>query len=296
MRRALPLVLVAFLAAACGDAPSSDSSGTDAPTDTMMDMSVSDVAPGATYVKPTVSIPATTPTELEVTPLQSGSGPAAQAGDGIVVRYVGVRSEDGTEFDSNYDGEPFAFTLGEGRVIQGWDQGLVGAQQGERVQLDIPPDLAYGDSPQGDVIQAGDALTFVVDVVAVLPAFTADAAPEVEVAPAPNSGQVRSTDLVVGEGAELAEGATGIIHIVVYRADTGERLDATWGTSPLTFTNSAETQVYSGILQAVDGMRVGGRRQAQIPYPLMFNGQGNDTLGLPPETDVVLVIDLIGQY
>ena len=63
----------------------------------------------------------------------------------------------------------FPVTLGAGGVIAGWDEGLVGSTAGERRQLDIPSELAYGDQPQGDVIQAGDALTFVIDVLAVVP-------------------------------------------------------------------------------------------------------------------------------
>jgi cyclophilin family peptidyl-prolyl cis-trans isomerase len=107
------------------------------------------------------------PTELVVTDLIAGSGPVAEAGDTVVVNYVGVRTVDGFEFDSSYDrGQPFPVTVGTGSVIQGWDLGLIGAQAGMRRQLDIPADLAYGDSDRGD-IRPGDALTFVIDVVAV---------------------------------------------------------------------------------------------------------------------------------
>lgn len=116
--------------------------------------------------KPEVEIPTEIPTELQVTTLIEGEGPEAEVGDIVTVHYVGVRSEDGTEFDNSYDrGSPFPVVLGAGGVIQGWDEGLVGVQAGERVQLDIPADLAYGDNPPGGgVIQPGDALTFVVDV------------------------------------------------------------------------------------------------------------------------------------
>ena len=96
--------------------------------------------------------------------------PRPPSGDTVVVDYVGVRSEDGTEFDTSYGATPFPVTLGTGGVIDGWEQGLVGAQPGQQLQLDIPSDLAYGDQPQGDIIQAGDALTFVIDVLAVLAA------------------------------------------------------------------------------------------------------------------------------
>ncbi|MEY4338882.1 MAG: hypothetical protein RLZ14_732 [Actinomycetota bacterium] len=121
--------------------------------------------------KPTVKFPGTAPTELKVTDLKEGTGEAAKVGDTITLHYVGVLSTDGTEFDNSYDrGQPFTFTLGNGEVITGWDQGLVGVKAGGQRQLDIPADLAYGDQDRGDVIKAGSALTFVVDVVSVTPA------------------------------------------------------------------------------------------------------------------------------
>ncbi|MEO6653585.1 MAG: FKBP-type peptidyl-prolyl cis-trans isomerase [Ilumatobacteraceae bacterium] len=118
--------------------------------------------------KPEVQIPSEIPEELQVTVLSEGDGPAAAVGDTVVVNYVGVRSADGTEFDNSYDGgQTFPVTIGQTSVIEGWTNGLVGAQAGSQIQLDIPSDLAYGDNPQGDVIQAGDALTFVIDVMSV---------------------------------------------------------------------------------------------------------------------------------
>ena len=106
---------------------------------------------------------------LADTDLTEGDGPAAVAGDTVLVHYVGVRSADGTEFDNSYDrGTPSPSPHSARRqVIDGWNQGLIGVKQGGRRQLDIPADLAYGDTPQGDIIQPGDALTFVIDVVAV---------------------------------------------------------------------------------------------------------------------------------
>jgi cyclophilin family peptidyl-prolyl cis-trans isomerase len=121
--------------------------------------------------KPAVSLPEQLPTELVVTDLIEGTGEPAKKGDTITVNYVGVRSEDGTEFDNSYDrGEPFTLTLGEGGVIQGWDEGLIGVKAGGRRQLDIPAALAYGDQGAGEVIKPGDALSFVIDVVSITPA------------------------------------------------------------------------------------------------------------------------------
>ncbi len=98
--------------------------------------------------KPTVDIPEEIPTELQVTVLEEGSGPVSEAGDTVIVDYVGVRSRDGVEFDNSYDRfQPFDVVVGTGSVIEGWDQGLTGVQAGSTVQLDIPSDLATGPTP-----------------------------------------------------------------------------------------------------------------------------------------------------
>lgn len=123
------------------------------------------------YAKPAVQIPAALPTDLQVTTLKEGTGPAAKTCDDLLVHYVGVRSADGVEFDNSYDrGSAFPVTLGVTGLIQGWTDGLVGVQAGGQYQLDIPASLAYGDSGSGDVIRPGDAITFVVDIVSVTPA------------------------------------------------------------------------------------------------------------------------------
>ncbi|MEN9822679.1 MAG: hypothetical protein RLZ04_1105 [Actinomycetota bacterium] len=139
--------------------------------------------------KPEVEIPAEVPTELTVTVLTEGTGEGAAAGDEIAVQYVGVLSADGTEFDSSYDaGQAFTFVLGTGAVIEGWDEGLLGAKLGSRIQLDIPADLAYGDQSAGDVITPGSALTFVVDVVGLTKAETPETtAPATETTGTPTS-------------------------------------------------------------------------------------------------------------
>ena len=120
------------------------------------------------YVKPDVEIPAELPTALVITDLVEGSGQPAELGDTVELHYVGVLSSDGTEFDNSYDdGVPIEITLGTTGVIAGFARGLIGVQEGARVQIDIPAELAYGDQGAGDIIKPGDAVTFVVDVVSV---------------------------------------------------------------------------------------------------------------------------------
>ena len=115
--------------------------------------------------KPAVKGAGGTLTSLVKTTQIEGKGPATAAGQSITVNYVGVTYADGKEFDASWnDQKTSTFVLGAGKVITGWDQGLVGIKVGSRVQLDIPPALAYGDNPTNGA-PAG-ALRFVVDVLA----------------------------------------------------------------------------------------------------------------------------------
>jgi peptidylprolyl isomerase len=284
--RALLIPVAALgLLAACGD----NSTASDGSTPT---------SSAANPQKPEVKLPSKLPTELVVTDLTEGTGTAAGNGDTVVVNYVGVRSADGTEFDNSYDkGRSFPVTLGAGQVIEGWDKGLVGIKPGGRRQLDIPPDLAYGDNPPStDVIQKGDALTFVVDAVAVIPKPDPADAPDITVPPTPNQTEQTFKDLIVGEGAEIKPGQTVAVQLLAFSAADGKQIDSSWEAgTPLTFVPGAG-QLPSGLEKAVEGMRVGGRRQVDIPFADAFGAGGNDQLGLPPSTDLIMVLDLVAAY
>ncbi|HWS37156.1 MAG TPA: FKBP-type peptidyl-prolyl cis-trans isomerase [Actinoplanes sp.] len=113
--------------------------------------------------KPKTTAGSGTLTALKSATLIEGTGAAVQSGQTVNVNYVGVSFKDGTEFDSSWKNQqPFSFQVGAGKVIKGWDQGLVGAKVGSRIQLDIPSDLAYGDD--GD---PSGPLRFIVDVLSV---------------------------------------------------------------------------------------------------------------------------------
>ena len=118
-------------------------------------------------VKPEVDFPeGPPPAELEVIDLTEGDGREAAAGDTAVVHYVGVAYSSGEEFDASWNrGQTFAFALGGGQVIAGWDQGVVGMKVGGRRRLVIPPHLGYGDRGAGSVIPPGETLIFVVDLI-----------------------------------------------------------------------------------------------------------------------------------
>ncbi|WP_370942507.1 FKBP-type peptidyl-prolyl cis-trans isomerase [Amycolatopsis sp. cg5] len=106
------------------------------------------------------------PKKLLAVDLSKGDGPAAKNGSELEMNYSLVTWSDKKKLDSSFDrGDTFKLTLGGGRVIKGWDQGLVGIKQGTRQLLVIPPDLGYGEGGQG--IQPNETLVFVVDAVKV---------------------------------------------------------------------------------------------------------------------------------
>ena len=101
---------------------------------------------------------------LKITELQVGEGAEAASGQTVSVHYRGTL-ENGKQFDASYDrGTPFTFPLGAGRVIKGWDEGVVGMKVGGKRKLVIPSDLAYGSRGAGGVIPPNATLVFEVEL------------------------------------------------------------------------------------------------------------------------------------
>ncbi len=99
--------------------------------------------------------------------IKEGKGTKAEPGKAVEVHYTGYLV-DGRKFDSSHDrGEPIEFTLGEGQVIKGWDEGIALMRVGGKMKLIIPPDLAYGNRAIGDLIPANSTLIFDVELVSV---------------------------------------------------------------------------------------------------------------------------------
>ncbi|MEM9041466.1 MAG: FKBP-type peptidyl-prolyl cis-trans isomerase [Actinomycetota bacterium] len=116
--------------------------------------------------KPEVTIPAEDPpSELVIDDLEVGDGNEATAGMNVTVHYVGVSWSTGEQFDASWDRmEPFRFGLGQGQVIEGWDEGVQGMKIGGRRRLTIPPEMGYGAAGAGGVIAPNETLVFVVDL------------------------------------------------------------------------------------------------------------------------------------
>ena len=110
----------------------------------------------------------TTASGLQYWDIKAGTGPTAQRGEKVTVDYTGWLTS-GKKFDSSVGtGKPFQFTLGEGQVIQGWDEGIQGMKVGGKRQLRIPPQLGYGPTgTPGGPIPPNATLIFDVRLVSV---------------------------------------------------------------------------------------------------------------------------------
>jgi len=296
-RLAAAALAAAVMLAACGgdDDATADADAIISDVDLVP---TTEASPAAPSDRPNVDVPGADPTELVITDLIEGAGRAAQVGDIIIADYIGVRSTDGVEFDNSYDrGAPIDVQLGANRVIAGWEQGLIGVRAGTRRQLDIPAELAYQDRGAGEIIRPGDGISFVLDVRAVIPPVDPQDAPlDLGLRPTEGLEAVSVEDLEVGEGEALRLGETAIIHALLIRGDTLVILYDTWELGdPVQITMQPDAAI-DGLIEGLEGMRVGGMRKISIPPDAAFGLAGNPDIGLPEDTDLIVVARLYGRY
>jgi peptidylprolyl isomerase/FKBP-type peptidyl-prolyl cis-trans isomerase FkpA len=110
--------------------------------------------------------PTTTGDGLKYWDIKVGTGATAASGKQVKVQYTGWL-ENGKKFDSSVGKPPFAFTLGAGQVIKGWDEGVAGMKVGGKRQLRIPPELGYGPRGYPGAIPPNAILIFDVELLGV---------------------------------------------------------------------------------------------------------------------------------
>lgn len=234
--------------------------------------------------KPDVVVPeGDAPTELAVEDIVVGSGEEAAAGDFLTMHYVGVRYDDGGQFDASWDrDQTFELVLGIGQVIPGWDEGIQGMREGGRRQLVIPPDMAYGERGAGADIPPDSTLVFVVDLL--------EAIPPLEVANAPEPAtELETAVLVEGAGQEIRAGTTVKVLYTAMLQRTGEVFDSSWrsGRSAGFVVAAEPSQAIPAWDQALVGRRVGDHLRLVIP-PELGIGEGG-----PIRADDTIITELL---
>ncbi len=219
------------------------------------------------------------------TDLKPGTGEQAANGDMVVVNYIGVTMKDGKTFDESYSkGQPIPVTLGEGSVIKGWDQGLIGATAGMRRQLDVPSDLAYGAAGKAP-IGPNEPLSFVIDVVAVVKG---------KIAPVTTlASDCVATDVVAGTGAALKEGQSISLSEVVYNGSTGAKIASTWDNGSAATGTYSKGKLLPGVYSGMTGMQVGGTRQIVVRAGAAIGPSNATQASLAVDTILVFYVGLV---
>lgn len=246
----------------------------------------------------TTSATAPTLSALKIIDNVVGTGDEAQAGKFAVVHYSGwlydpnAADMHGKAFDSSVNRGPFTFPLGARRVIQGWDQGVVGMKVGGKRTLIIPSQMAYGERNVGNgLIPPNSDLIFDVELLEVV---TPTPRPAEEQASAP----VEKIDKKVGRGNEAIAGKKVTVHYTGWLRDAkakdqhGKEFDSSRKREAFTFTLGAR-EVIPGWDQGVAGMKEGGKRTLIIPAVMAY---GKSVVGnglIPPNSDLVFDVELL---
>lgn len=225
----------------------------------------------------------------------TGEGPAMEEGATATVHYTGWLV-DGTKFDSSHDrGRPIVVReVGRARVIQGWNEGLLGMKAGGKRRLVIPAELGYGERGAGAKIPGGATLVFDVEVVSFTPEPPPRQMPDVgTMALVTNPSGLRWADAQAGSGAEVVPGSTAVVHYTGWLLDSGEKFDSSHDRmSPFPVANVGQARVIAGWNEGLVGMLAGGRRILVIPPDMAYGERGFPPV-IPPGATLVFEVEVL---
>ena len=227
---------------------------------------------------------------LRVTEIRAGDGRTPDPGD-LVTMNILAMLEDGTVFaDTATDGAPITATATDTDLFPGWLEGVLLMQEGGKVRLTIPPELAFGSEGAGGVIPPDATILMDVEL------LTAVAPP---LPTAVDAGDLTETDsglqyfdIVEGDGEMPVPGQDVVVEYAAWLQDGEEYIasSATLG-EPLTFTLGSDVGVFPGWDEGVSTMRPGGKRYLVIPPELALGAEGGGRI--PPNATLIMEVDLV---
>lgn len=212
--------------------------------------------------------------QLKMKDVEVGAGRQAKTGDIVTVEYTG-KLTDGKQFDSSKGKQPFSFVLGQGMVIKGWDQGVVGMKVGGKRHLTIPADLGYGADGNGD-IPPNATLEFDIDLL------------RVDDPNEPAKDEITTVTPGKGTGAERGDEVA-----MCWRGtfiNGKEFLNTTEPRKVATITIGT-SRLPKGISDAFMGIKPGEKRHVVVPPMLGYKGQPSG--GLPPFATLIFDIEAV---
>jgi FKBP-type peptidyl-prolyl cis-trans isomerase len=252
------------------------------------------------------------PGNLVVKTLTQGNGTVVAKDDFVSVNYLGQLWNSDQPFDNSFDrGQPYAVKIGAGQLIKGWDQGIVGQKVGSRIEMSIPPDLAYGAQGQPPTIPANSTLVFVVDILkstavgaakgAVQPqndtslpkvgTNTDGKAPSIDVPRTSAPKNLVSNYVIEGTGPAVKSSDMVIVQYKGVLWDGGKQFDSSYDHGqPASF---ALNQVIKGWAEGLTGKKVGSRVLIVVPPSLGYKAQGYPPT-IPANATLVFSVDIIG--
>ncbi|MBC8255888.1 MAG: FKBP-type peptidyl-prolyl cis-trans isomerase [Candidatus Marinimicrobia bacterium] len=241
-----------------------------------------------TKSEPVVGEEITTESGLKYIDNVIGTGNLPKAGDKVKVHYTGTL-EDGTKFDSSEGRGPLEFTLGVGRVIKGWDEGISTMKAGGKRKLIIPADLAYGERGAGKLIPPGATLHFDVELVEVVEAFV-----DTDFSlPGREDNTESGLRMIVhkeGNGEKPSVGQTVTVHYTGL-LETGKKFDSSHDSGrPFTFP-LGQGRVIKGWDEAIALMSKGEKRTLVIPPELAYGSKSNRRI--PANSTLIFEVELI---
>lgn len=297
-----PALVAVLLLASCGG---SDALGDDVVSDglgcapTQVDRRVDDVP----EIESTTEDPGE---EVATEDIEAGTGCGTDTGMFLTLDLVGATADDATVFSDTFaDERPITATLGSGQLIPGLETGLADMTVGGRRQLVVPAELAYGaEGNEAQGIGADEDLIFVVDLVAVTdeplfcndvqeipPAEGTDKPTEVDMPVEAPQGEVNTVDLVEGEGDPVEAGNYVTLNYLGISCVSGRQFDASWDRGE-TFPVTLGEGTIPGFSQGIEGMKVGGRRQIEIPPALAYGAEGSPP-DIAPNAPLVFIIEVV---